>query len=62
MAKSVSLKDIHEEVKELRLLYKHLVDRLIPVEEPTRGEKKAIEERDEVAEEREFLKTLGVRS
>lgn len=60
MAKSVSLKDIHEEVRELRLLYKHLVDRLIPVEQPTKEEKKAIEERDEVAEERELLKALGV--
>jgi hypothetical protein len=61
MAKSVSLKDIHEEIIELRLLYKDLLDRLIPVEEPTRKERRAIEERDEVVEERELLKTLGVR-
>jgi archaellum component FlaC len=60
MAKSVSLKDIHEEIRELRMLYKHLVDRLIPVEEPTKEEKRAVEERDEIVAERELLKTLGV--
>jgi hypothetical protein len=60
MAKSVSLRDIHEEIRELRLLYKHLVDRLIPIEEATREEKRAIEERDEIISERELLKTLGV--
>ncbi len=62
MAKSVTLKDVHDELTELRLLYKHMVDRLIPIEEPTRVEKKAIAERDEVVEERELMKTLGVRS
>lgn len=54
------MKDIHEEIRELRVLYKHLVDRLIPVEEATREEKMAIAERDEIADERELLKTLGV--
>jgi len=53
------LKDIREELKELRLLYKELVEKLIPVEEPTEEEKKAIEEKDEIANEKELMKALG---
>ena len=53
------LKDIREELKELRLLYKELVEKLIPVEEPTKEEKKAIREKDEIASEKELMKTLG---
>ena len=61
MAKSVSLRDIHDEIKELRILYQLLVDRLIPLEEPTEEERRAIEEADEIADERELLRTIGVR-
>jgi len=53
------LKDIREELKELRLLYKGLVEKLIPTEEPTKEEKKAIEEKGEIATEEELMKTLG---
>ena len=53
------LKDIREELKELRLLYKELAEKLIPVEEPTTKEKKAIEEKDETANEKELMKALG---
>jgi len=53
------LKDIREELKELRLLYKELAEKLIPVEEPTAEEKKAIEEKDETANEKELMKALG---
>ena len=53
------LKDIREELKELRVLYKELVEKLIPVEEPTSEEKRAIAEKDEIADEREVMKTLG---
>ena len=53
------LKDIREELKELRVLYKELVEKLIPVEEPTSEEKRAIEEKDEIADEREMMKALG---
>ncbi|MBI2185239.1 MAG: hypothetical protein HYU39_09825 [Thaumarchaeota archaeon] len=60
MASSVSLEDIHEEIRELRLLYKQLVDRLISLEEATKEEKRAIRERDEIADEPELLKTIGV--
>ena len=53
------LKDIREELKELRVLYKELVEKLIPVEEPTSEEKRAIAEKDEIADEREMMKALG---
>jgi len=53
------LKDIREELKELRLLYKELIEKLIPVEEPTQEEKEAIEEKDQIANEKELMKALG---
>jgi archaellum component FlaC len=53
------LEDIREELKEIKLLYKELVEKLIPVEEPTKEEKKAIEEKDEICDEAELMKTLG---
>lgn len=53
------LRDIREELKELRLLYKGLVEKLIPIEEPSEEERKAIEEEDEIADEKELMKTLG---
>ena len=51
-------KDIREELKELKLLYKELVEKLIPIEEPTKAEKKAIEEEDETANEKELMTAL----
>jgi len=53
------LEDIREELQEIKLLYKELVDKLIPVQEPTREEKKAIAQKDEIADEEELMKTLG---
>ena len=47
-------------MRELRVLYKELIDRLIPVEKPTSEEKKAITRRDRVASERELMEALGV--
>lgn len=60
MAKSVTLKDVQDEVRELRMLYKQMLDRLVSTEVPTKEERKAITERGEIAEERELLKALGV--
>ena len=54
------LDDIREDVRELRVIYKELIDRLVPVEKPTKEEQKAIEERDDAASERELMKALGV--
>lgn len=53
------LEDIREELKEIKLLYKELVEKLIPTEEPTKEEKKAIREKGEIASEEELMKTLG---
>jgi archaellum component FlaC len=61
MAKSDhALYEIKEEVRELRTLYKELIDRLIPVEKATPTEKKAIAHRDDIASERELMEVLGV--
>ncbi|MEM2940026.1 MAG: hypothetical protein QW304_00520 [Thermoproteota archaeon] len=54
----VSLREIKEELREIRLLYKELVERLIPVEEPLSDEKEAIESNDEIVSEEELLKAL----
>ncbi len=53
------LEDIREELQEIKLLYKELIEKLIPTEEPTNEEKKAIREKDEIADEEELMKTLG---
>jgi len=53
------LKDIKEDLRELRLLYKGLVEKLIPVEKPTREERRAIEEKDDMADEKELMNALG---
>ena len=52
------LSEIRNELKELRLLYRELVDRLIPVEEPEADERRAIEEEDEVVSEDELFRVL----
>jgi len=53
-----SLKEIREELRKIRLLYKELIERLIPVEEPLSDEKEAIESSDETVGEEELLKAL----
>jgi hypothetical protein len=40
------------------MLYKELIEKLICTEEPTKEEKKAIAEKDEIADEEELMKTL----
>ena len=51
------LEEIREELQEIKHLYRELVDKLIPVEEATQEEKKAISEKDEVADEKELMQT-----
>ena len=53
------LEEIRTELKELRMLYKGLVDKLVPTEEPTPEEKRAVEEEDELADEEELMRALG---
>jgi hypothetical protein len=52
------LNQIREELRELRLFYKELAERLIPVGEPELDERRAIEEEDELASEDELFKAL----
>jgi len=52
------LNQIRDELKELRLLYKELVEKLIPEEEPEPEERKAIEEDDELVSEEELFQAL----
>jgi hypothetical protein len=52
------LKEIRDELREIKPLYKELVEKLIPIEEPLEDEKKAIEVSDEVVSEDEMMKTL----
>jgi hypothetical protein len=56
-----ALLEIREEPRELRALYKGLVQKLIPLEDPTEEERRTIEEPDAVAGERELLDVLGER-
>jgi len=53
------LQEIRDELKELRLLYKRLVDRLVPGEEPLEDEKEAIESSDELVGEDEVFRVFG---
>ncbi|MGA2874753.1 MAG: hypothetical protein ABSE82_04345 [Nitrososphaerales archaeon] len=60
MTESSSLQEIHDELKELRLLYGRLIDRLIPIGEPTQEEREAITRANEIADEEELFRALGV--
>ena len=53
-----ALREIAQEIRELRLLYKTLVDKLVPLDDAADDEKEAIEEEDEYADEDEILKAL----
>ncbi len=53
------LQEIRDELKELRLLYKSLVGKLVPEEEPLEDEKEAIESSDELLGEDEVFRGLG---
>jgi len=53
------LEDIRGELLEIKLLYKALVDKLVPVEKPTKEERKAMDEEDEIADEEELMNSLG---
>jgi hypothetical protein len=52
------LEEIREELRELRLLYKGLVEKLVPVEEALDDEKEAIEASDEIVSEEEVMEAL----
>ena len=51
-------KIIRDEIKELRILYKNLIDKIIPLEEPSPNDKSAIKKKEEIVSESSLLKTL----
>jgi hypothetical protein len=52
------LKEIRDDLREIKLLYKELIEKLIPEEEPLENEKEAIEVSDEIVSEEEMMKAL----
>jgi archaellum component FlaC len=53
-----SLEEMREELRELRLLYRELVEKLVPVDEALDDEREAIEASDEIVSEEEVVKAL----
>ena len=53
-----ALQNIMEELKELRLLYKSLVDKMVQVDKATPDEEEALKTDDEYASEDELFKAL----
>ncbi|NHI04358.1 hypothetical protein DYY67_1216 [Candidatus Nitrosotalea sp. TS] len=51
-------KIISNEIKELRMLYKNLIDKIISLEEPTPSDKSAIKKKEKIVNESSLLKTL----
>lgn len=47
-----------DEIKELRLLYKNLVDKVIPLEEPTPSDKSSIKKKENIVKESSLMKAL----
>ena len=54
-----ALQNIVEELRELRLLYQTLVDKLVPIAEADPEEEEALSSDDEYASEKELFKALG---
>jgi len=54
-----TLEEILVELRELRTLYKNLVDSLVPVDKPTPKEVEAIEGEDEDVDEEELNRILA---
>ena len=57
---STTLEQIKDELKELRVLYEKLIDRLVPEDEPTREEKEALDSSDEIVDEAQMFEALSV--
>lgn len=49
---------IRNEIKELRILYKNLIDKIIPLEEPTSNDKASIKKKEETVSESSLMKAL----
>ncbi len=49
---------IRNEIRELRMLYKNLIDKMVPLEEPTPSDKSSIKKKEGVASESSLMKAL----
>lgn len=58
MMSTKEFKIIREEIKELRLLYKNLIDKVIPLEEPTQSDKSSIKKKETIVKESSLMKAL----
>ncbi len=58
MMSTKEFKIIRNEIKELRLLYKNLIDRVIPLEEPTLSDKLSIKKKETIVKESSLMKAL----
>jgi hypothetical protein len=45
------LRTIRNEIKELRMLYKSLIERVIPLEEPSADDKRVIRKKERIVKE-----------
>lgn len=52
------LRAIRNEIKELRILYKNLIDKVIPLEEPTNDDKRVIKKKEGIVKEDELIRAL----
>lgn len=52
------LKGIRNELRQLRLMYKQLAEKVVPVVEPDEVENKAIRQQDKIVSEKELLKAV----
>lgn len=52
------LRAIRNEIKESRILYKNLIDKVIPLEEPTTDDKRVIKKKERIVKEDELIGAL----
>lgn len=58
MMSAKELKIIRDEIKELRLLYKNLIDKVTPLEEPTLSDKSSIKKKEKIVKESSLMKAM----
>ncbi len=49
---------MRNEIKELRILYKNLLDKVIPLEEPTPDDRRVIKKKEHIVKEDELIRAL----
>jgi len=52
------LRAIRNEIKELRMLYKSLIERVIPLEEPSADDKRVIRKKERIVKEDELIRAF----